>query len=111
MEKIVFKLWKKEPDSLEKFKNSLLVDLPVTLASLVNDLQINIADEDVNAAAASVQSSYSKNPNAIIFIKVLSHYHSEQIVSTLNSLTSKVEGFIVSESIILNDDRKITWKY
>ena len=60
MEKIVFKLWKKEPDSLDKFKNSLLVDLPVTLAPLVNDLQINIADEDVNAAAALVQSSYPK---------------------------------------------------
>ena len=106
MEKIVFKLWKKEPDSLDKFKDSLLVDLPVTLAPLVNDLQINIADEDVNAAAALVQSSYPKNPNAIIFIKVLSHYYSEQIVSILNSLTSKLEGFIVSESIILNDDSK-----
>ena len=106
MEKIVFKLWKKEPDSLDKFKDSLLVDLSVTLATLVNDLQINIADEDVDAAAALAQTNYSKNPDAIVFIKVVSHYHSENIISILQSLAHKVEGFVVSESIILQDDSK-----
>jgi len=106
MEKIVFKLWKKEPDSLDKFKDSLLVDLSFTLAPLVNDLQINIADEDVDAAAALAQTNYSQNPDAIVFIKVVSHYHSENIISILQSLAHKVEGFVVSESIILQDDSK-----
>ena len=106
MEKIVFKLWKKDSESIEKFKDSLLFDLPVTLGPLLNELQINVADGDVNAAAALVQSSYPKNPNAIIFIKVFSQYHSENIISILSSLTSKLEGFIVSESIILHDDSK-----
>ena len=73
---------------------------------MLNELQINVADGDVNAAAALVQSSYPKNPNAIIFIKVFSQYHSENIISILSSLTSKLEGFIVSESIILHDDSK-----
>ena len=50
MEKIVFKLWRRESESLEKFKQSLLVDLPETLESLVSDLQVNIADEDVDLA-------------------------------------------------------------
>ena len=106
MEKIVFKLWRRESESLEKFKQSLLVDLPETLESLVSDLQVNIADEDVDAAAALAQTNYSKNPDAIVFIKVVSQYYSENIISILKHLTSKVEGFIVSESIILQDDSK-----
>ena len=65
MEKIVFKLWRRESESLEKFKQSLLVDLPETLESLVSDLQVNIADEDVDAAAALAQTNYSKNPDAV----------------------------------------------
>lgn len=106
MEKIVFKLWRRESESLAKFKQSLLVDLPETLESLVSDLQVNITDEDVDAAAALAQTNYSKNPDAIVFIKVVSQYYSENIISILKHLTSKVEGFIVSESIILQDDSK-----
>jgi hypothetical protein len=106
MEKIVFKLWRSDSDSLEKFKKSLLVDLPKTLEFLISELQINIADEDVNEAAALAQINYSQNPDAIVFIKVASHYHSENIISILQSFAIKVEGFIVSESIILQDDSK-----
>ena len=106
MEKIVFKLWKSDSDSLEKFKKSLLVDLPKTLESLISELQINIADEDVNEAAALAQTNYSQNPDAIVFIKVASQYYSENIISILQSFAIKVEGFIVSESIILQDDSK-----
>lgn len=106
MEKIVFKLWRSDSDSLEKFKKSLLVDLPKTLESLISELQINIADEDVNEAAALAQTNYSQNPDAIVFIKVASQYYSENIISVLQSFAIKVEGFIVSESIILQDDSK-----
>ena len=106
MEKIVFKLWRNDSDSLEKFKKSLLVDLPETLESLISELQINIADEDVNEAAALAQTNYSQNPDAIVFIKVASQYYSENIISILQSFATKVEGFIVSESIILQDDSK-----
>jgi len=106
MEKIVFKLWRSDSDSLEKFKKSLLVDLPKTLESLISELQINIADEDVNEAAALAQTNYSQNPDAIVFIKVASQYYSENIISILQSFATKVEGFIVSESIILQDDSK-----
>ena len=106
MEKIVFKLWRSDSDSLEKFKKSLLVDLPKTLESLISELQINIADEDVNEAAALAQTNYSQNPDAIVFIKVTSQYYSENIISILQSFATKVEGFIVSESIILQDDSK-----
>ena len=106
MEKIVFKLWRSDFDSLEKFKKSLLVDLPKTLESLISELQINIADEDVNEAAALAQTNYSQNPDAIVFIKVASQYYSENIISILQSFAIKVEGFIVSESIILQDDSK-----
>ena len=106
MEKIVFKLWRSDSNSLEKFKKSLLVDLPKTLESLISELQINIADEDVNEAAALAQTNYSQNPDAIVFIKVASQYYSENIISILQSFATKVEGFIVSESIILQDDRK-----
>ena len=106
MEKIVFKLWRNNSDSLEKFKESLLVDLPETLESLVSELQINIADDDVKAAAELVQTNYSKNPDAIVFIKVTSQYHSENIVQILRTMANKVDGFIVSESIILQDGSK-----
>ena len=106
MEKIVFKLWRNDSDSLEKFKKSLLVDLPETLESLISELQINIADENVNEAAALAQTNYSQNPDAIVFIKVASQYYSENIISILQSFATKVEGFIVSESIILQDDSK-----
>ena len=106
MEKIVFKLWRNDSDSLEKFKKFLLVDLPETLESLISELQINVADDDVNAASALVQTNYSQNPDAVVFIKVASHYHSENIISILQSLAHKVEGFVVSESIILQDDSK-----
>ena len=106
MEKIVFKLWRSDSNSLEKFKKSLLVDLPKTLESLLSELQINIADEDVNEAAALAQTNYSQNPDAIVFIKVASQYYSENIISILQSFATKVEGFIVSESIILQDDSK-----
>ena len=106
MEKIVFKLWRSDSNSLEKFKKSLLVDLPKTLESLISELQINIADEDVNEAAALAQTNYSQNPDAIVFIKVTSQYYSENIISILQSFATKVEGFIVSESIILQDDSK-----
>ena len=106
MEKIVFKLWRSDSNSLEKFKKSLLVDLPKTLESLISELQINIADEDVNEAAALAQTNYSQNPDAIVFIKVASLYYSENIISILQSFATKVEGFIVSESIILQDDSK-----
>ena len=106
MEKIVFKLWRNNSDSLEKFKESLLVDLPETLESLVSELQINIADDDVKAAAELVQTNYSQNPDAIVFIKVTSQYHSENIVQILRTMANKVDGFIVSESIILQDGSK-----
>ena len=72
MEKIVFKLWRNDSDSLEKFKKSLLVDLPKTLESLISELQINIVDEDVNQGAALAQTNYSQNPDALVFFKVAS---------------------------------------
>ena len=41
MEKIVYQLWKQDSDSLEEFKNFLLIDLPNTLKS-PNALKVHI---------------------------------------------------------------------
>ena len=77
MEKIVYQVWKQDSDSLEEFKNFLLIDLPNTLKSSVTELQINIADDDVSDASGLIQSNYSPSPNAIIFLKIPSFYFFE----------------------------------
>ena len=106
MEKIVFKLWRNDSDSLEKFKKSLLVDLPETLESLVSELQINIADAEVEPAYDLVQSNYLPSPNAVIFIKVRSYFLADTLESYLQKATKKIHGFVVSESVILDNADK-----
>lgn len=58
MEKLVYQLWKKDDDSLENFKESLLSNLTKDLDGLVTELQINIADADVEPANGLAQSNY-----------------------------------------------------
>ena len=106
MEKIAYQLWKKDSDSLEIFKNKLLSNLAKDVSKLVSELQINIADADVALASNLVQSNYSPSPNAIIFVKVKSYFSSGEIELQLDKVTKKIEGFIVSESIILENEKK-----
>ena len=106
MEKIAYQLWKKDLDSLESFKDKLLTDLPLNINSLVAELQINIADQDVVQANALAQSNYLPAPNAIIFIKVQSYFFAKDLEAKLLGITQKIQGFIVSESIILSDETK-----
>lgn len=106
MEKIAYQLWKKDSDSLKIFKNKLLLNLAKDVSKLVSELQINIADADVALASNLVQSNYSPSPNAIIFVKVKSYFSSGEIELQLDKVTKKIEGFVVSESIILEKKKK-----
>jgi hypothetical protein len=106
MEKLAYQLWKKDDDSLDAFKDVLLNSLKRDIAELVSALQINIADADVEPANNLAQSNYSPAPNAVIFIKVKSYFLADTLESFLEKITSKVHGFVVSESIILDNSEK-----
>ena len=106
MEKLAYQLWKKDDDSLDAFKDALLNNLKRDIAELVSALQINIADADVEPANNLAQSNYPPAPNAVIFVKVKSYFLADTLESFLEKITSKVHGFIVSESIILDNSEK-----
>ena len=106
MEKLAYQLWKKDDDSLENFKEALLKNLSKDIGELVQELQINIADADVETANDLVQSNYPPSPNAVIFIKVKSYFSADTLESYLEKITNKIHGFVVSESIILNKPEK-----
>ena len=106
MEKLAYQLWKKDDDSLEIFKQLLLTNLSKDIGELVSELQINIADADVLPANNLVQSNYPPTPNAVIFIKVKSYFLADTLESHLKKITKKIHGFIVSESIILENSKK-----
>mgnify|MGYP001267061958 FL=1 len=106
MEKLAYQLWKKDDDSLDTFKDALLNNLKKDIAELVSALQINIADADVEPANVLAQSNYPPAPNAVIFIKVKSYFLADTLESFLEKITSKVHGFVVSESIILDNSEK-----
>jgi hypothetical protein len=106
MEKLAYQLWKKDDDSIENFKEALLKNLSKDIGELVQELQINIADADVEPANDLVQSNYPPSPNAVIFIKVKSYFSADTLESYLEKITNKIYGFVVSESIILNKPEK-----
>ena len=106
MEKLAYQLWKKDDDSLDTFKDALLNNLKRDIAELVSALQINIADADVEPANNLAQSNYPPAPNAVIFVKVKSYFLADTLESFLEKITSKVHGFVVSESIILDNSEK-----
>jgi hypothetical protein len=106
MEKLAYQLWKKDDDSLDTFKDVLLNNLKRDIAELVSALQINIADADVEPANNLAQSNYPPAPNAVIFVKVKSYFLADTLESFLEKITSKVHGFVVSESIILDNSEK-----
>ena len=106
MEKLAYQLWKKDDDSLDAFKDALLNNLKRDIAELVSALQINIADADVEPANNLAQSNYPPTPNAVIFIKVKSYFLADTLESHLEKITKKTHGFVVSESIILDDSKK-----
>ena len=103
MEKLAYQLWKKDDDSLENFKQLLLQNLSKDISELVSELQINIADADVEPANTLAQSNYPPSPNAVIFIKVKSYFYMDSLASHLKKISKKIQGFVVSESIILDD--------
>jgi len=106
MEKLAYQLWKKDDDSLDTFKEALLRNLSKDIGSLVTELQINIADADVEPANDLVQSNYPPSPNAVIFLKVKSYFLANTLEIHLQKLTNKIHGFVVSESIILDKKDK-----
>lgn len=106
MEKLVYQLWKKDDDSLENFKESLLSNLTKDLDGLVTELQINIADADVEPASGLAQSNYPPAPNAVIFLKVQSYFLAHSLEDHLHKVAKKIHGFVVSESVILDDIKK-----
>ena len=106
MEKLAYQLWKKDDDSLENFKEALLKNLSKDIGELVQELQINIADSDVVPANNLVQSNYPPAPNAVIFMKVKSYFLADTLESHLEKITNKIHGFVVSESIILDNTEK-----
>ena len=106
MEKLAYQLWKKDDDNLETFKELLLKNLSKDIGEFVSELQINIADADVSPANNLVQSNYPPAPNAVMFIKVKSYFLADALESHLEKITKKIHGFVVSESIILDDSKK-----
>ena len=106
MEKLAYQLWKKDDDSLETFKEALLKNLSRDIGELVSELQINIADSDVIPANNLAQSNYPPAPNAVIFIKVKSYFLADTLENHLEKITNKIHGFVVSESIILDNTEK-----
>ena len=106
MEKLAYQLWKKDDDSLETFKEALLKNLSKDIGGLVLELQINVADADVEPANDLVQSNYPPSPNAVIFMKVKSYFLADTLESHLQKVTKKIHGFVVSESVILDDTEK-----
>ena len=106
MEKLAYQLWKKNDDCLETFKEALLNNLSKDIAQLVSALQINIADADVEPANNLAQSNYPPAPNAVLFIKVKSYFLADTLESYLEKITDKVRGFVISESIILDNSEK-----
>lgn len=106
MEKLVYQLWKKDDNSLENFKESLLSNLTKDLDGLVTELQINIADADVEPANGLAQSNYPPAPNAVIFLKVQSYFLAHTFEDHLHKVAKKIHGFVVSESVILDDVKK-----
>ena len=106
MEKLAYQLWKKDDDSLETFKEALLKNLSRDIGELVSELQVNIADSDVIPANNLAQSNYPPAPNAVIFIKVKSYFLADTLESHLEKITNKIHGFVVSESIILDNTEK-----
>ena len=100
MEKLAYQLWKKDDDSLETFKEVLLKNLIKDIGELVIELQINIADAEVEPAYDLVQSNYLPSPNAVIFIKVRSYFLADTLESYLQKATKKIHGFGVRESVI-----------
>ena len=106
MEKLAYQLWKKDDDSLEIFKEALLKNLSRDIGEFVSELQINIADSDVVPANNLAQSNYPPAPNAVIFIKVKSYFLADTLESHLEKITNKIHGFVVSESIILDNTEK-----
>lgn len=106
MEKLVYQLWKKDDDILENFKESLLSNLTKDLDGLVTELQINIADADVEPASGLAQSNYPPAPNAVIFLKVQSYFLAHTFEDHLHKVAKKIHGFVVSESVILDDVKK-----
>ena len=106
MEKLAYQLWKKDDDSLETFKETLLNNLSQDIGQLASELQINIADADVAPANNLAQSNYPPAPNAVIFIKVKSYFSVDTLESYLEKITNKIYGFVVSESVILDDSEK-----
>ena len=106
MEKLAYQLWKKDDDSLETFKEALLKNLSRDIGELVSELQINIADSDVIPAKNLAPSNYPPAPNAVIFIKVKSYFLADTLENHLEKITNKIHGFVVSESIILDNTEK-----
>jgi hypothetical protein len=106
MEKLAYQLGKKDDDSLEIFKEALLKNLSRDIGEFVSELQINIADSDVVPANNLVQSNYPPAPNAVIFMKVKSYFLADTLESHLEKITNKIHGFVVSESIILDNTEK-----
>ena len=106
MEKLAYQLWKKDDDSLEIFKEALLKNLSRDIGEFVSELQINIADSDVIPANNLAQSNYPPAPNAVIFMKVKSYFLADTLESHLEKITNKIHGFVVSESIILDNTEK-----
>ena len=106
MEKLAYQLWKKDDDSLETFKETLLNNLSQDIGQLASELQINIADADVAPANNLAQSNYPPAPNAVIFIKVKSYFSADTLEGYLEKITNKIYGFVVSESVILDNSEK-----
>ena len=106
MEKLAYQLWKKDDANLETFKELLLKNLSKDIGEFVSELQINIADADVLPANNLAQSNYPPAPNAVMFIKVKSYFLADALESHLEKITKKIHGFVVSESIILDDSKK-----
>ncbi len=100
MEKLVYLCWKREADSIERFRDVLLTEVsPRLLGGGVLSLTINIADLGAKVADSPLVIGEGKTMAASVSCWLDSLDGRRVIEETLPPLTEKVWGYLVTESV------------
>jgi hypothetical protein len=99
MEKMVYLVWKHEPDSPAEFKQKLLAKVSEQLVGLgVHKLRISVVDEDV-APADPLRIVASKPPiSGMISMWVDTAMYRRPLEDVIESAVARMAGYLVTES-------------
>ena len=108
MEKILYLLRIPEEQSMDEFKEKALTELKDALMNNARVLKVRMAFEDHAVAPAEIykQEQRPPAPQALISVWVTTSNDQQQLVSCLSDYCSRVEGYLVSESEILDPNAK-----